>query len=87
LVDGDGSTVWLCEDVRADFDLATETIRSVLLGHRVPPADLALLHDDLLPGWGDEWLLPLRFLHRQLRLLALERAGGDATVTAISPVC
>ena len=87
IVAGDGSTVWLCEDVHADFDVVTETIRTALAGQPVSMSDLAELHDDLLPGWDDEWVLPLRFLHRQLRLLALERVGRDAPVTTSSPVC
>ena len=76
--------MWLCEDVHADFDVVTETIRTALAGQPVSMSDLAELHDDLLPGWDDEWVLPLRFLHRQLRLLALVMA---APVTTSSPVC
>jgi DNA-binding SARP family transcriptional activator len=87
IVDADGSTVWLCADVETDFDRATGVIRAVLVGRPVPPGELATLRDDLLPDWPDEWVVPIRFLHRQLRLLALERAAGDAAVTTVSPVC
>ncbi|MCY4725956.1 hypothetical protein NYO98_06675 [Nocardioides sp. STR2] len=91
LVDGDGSTLWLCEGVLTDFDEATAVIRAVLLGEPVAPERLASLAGDVLPEWDDEWVVQVRFLHRQLRLLALERAGqrrhGDdhlATLTVTS---
>lgn len=87
VVEGDGSTVWLCDDVSTDFDDATEVVRAVLLGQPVPSERLATLQGDVLPGWTDEWVEPARFLHRQLRLLAFERATRDATVTTTSPPC
>ena len=87
VVDGDGSTLWLCDDVRTDFDDATEVVRAVLLGQPVPSERLATLQGDVLPGWTDEWVEPARFLHRQLRLLACERATRDAAVTTTSPPC
>lgn len=73
VLDGDGSTVWLCEDVTADLTEAAETIRAVLTGLPVHQERIGLLQGDLLPDWRDEWVLPVRFLHRQLRLLAIER--------------
>lgn len=85
IVDGDASTVWLCEGVSSDLDDAMDVVRDVLLGHPVRRERLGMLHDDLLPGWGDDWLLPVRFLHRQLRLLAIERSTRDAAVTTASP--
>jgi DNA-binding SARP family transcriptional activator len=87
VIDGDGSTVWLCEDVLADFDEATDVVRAVLLGEPVPGERLAFLTGDVLPGWDDEWVVPVRFLHRQLRLLALDRASRDAAVTTGAPRC
>ena len=87
VVDGDGSTVWLCECVLADFDEATAVIRAALLGEPVPEERLRFLDDDVLPGWEDEWVVPVRFLHRQLRLLASDRATRDAAVTTVSPRC
>ena len=83
---GDAWTVWLCDGIGADFDRSTEVVRAVLVGERVPPERLALLADDVLPEWPDEWVVPVRFLHRQLRLLALERAR-DASVTTPSQRC
>jgi DNA-binding SARP family transcriptional activator len=85
VVDGDGSTIWLCEGVASDFDEATAAVRAVLLGEQVTAAHLTTLVDDVLPTWEDEWVLPVRFVHRQLRLLALERAPRDAGVTMLSP--
>ena len=73
VVDGDGSTIWLCEGVASDFDEATAVVRAVLLGEQVTAAHLATLVDDVLPSWDDQWVMPVRFVHRQLRLLALER--------------
>ena len=87
VADGDASTVWLCDEIRTDFDEATEVVRAVLVGDHVPPERLAVLADDVLPDWPDEWLAPVRFLHRQLRLLALERAARDASVTTDSQRC
>jgi DNA-binding SARP family transcriptional activator len=75
LVDGDATTLWLCEGVLTDFDEATAVLRAVLLDEPVPVERLASLGDDVLPEWDDEWLVPVRFLHRQLRLLALDRAA------------
>jgi DNA-binding SARP family transcriptional activator len=87
VVDGDSSTIWLCEGVASDFDDATAVIRAVLLGEAVTAAHLGALADDVLPDWSDEWVVPVRFVHRQLRLLALERAARDAAVTTLSPRC
>jgi hypothetical protein len=87
ILDADGSTVWLCAGVEADLDRATGVIRAVLVGGPVSPGELATLRGDLLLDWGDEWVVPVRFLHRQLRLLALERAAGGAAVKTVSPGC
>jgi DNA-binding SARP family transcriptional activator len=87
LLDGDGSTVWLCEDVMTDFDQATSAVRAALLGQPVSPELLAALADDVLPSWDEDWVAPVRFLHRQLRMLALERAARDAAVTTAAPRC
>jgi DNA-binding SARP family transcriptional activator len=87
VIDGDGSTVWLCDGVRADFDDAREVLRGVLLGQQFIADQLAVLGADVLPDWTDEWVASARFLHRQLRLLALERAARDAAVTTTSQRC
>jgi DNA-binding SARP family transcriptional activator len=87
IADADWSTVWLCADVAVDFDQATDVIRAALLGHPVSTGELATLRDDLLPDWEDDWVVANRFLHRQLRLLALETVTGDAPVTTVSSVC
>jgi DNA-binding SARP family transcriptional activator len=74
IVGGDASTIWLLPDVDVDLDHAMQVIRSLLLGDPTEPAQLHLLLDDVLPEWDEEWVHLLRFLHRQLRLQALERA-------------
>jgi hypothetical protein len=40
-----------------------------------------LLLDDVLPDWDEEWLTLPRFLHRQLRLQALDRAIANELAT------
>ena len=87
VIDADGSTVWLCGGVLADFHEATDVVRAVLLGEPVAGERLASLSGDVLPGWEDEWVVPVRFLHRQLRLLSLDRARRDAAVTTGPPRC
>jgi hypothetical protein len=87
IADGDTSTVWLCDGVHADFDEATEVLRAVLVGDAVQADRLGVLHGDVLPDWPDEWVVPVRFLHRQLRLLALERSTRDACVTTHPQRC
>lgn len=87
VVDGDGTTVWLSDGVGSDFEEAAAVVRDVLVGEEVTQTRLATLAEDVLPDWDDEWLRSVRFVHRQLRLLALERAAGDAPVTTISPRC
>lgn len=84
IADGDASTVWLCDGVRADFDEATEVVRALLVGAAVQADRIAVLRGDVLPDWPDEWVVPIRFLHRQLRLLALEQSARDACVTTPS---
>jgi DNA-binding SARP family transcriptional activator len=86
IVDGDAITVWLCEGVRSDFDEATDLVRSVLSGDQTPSGARVLLERDVLPDWPDEWLVPVRFVHRQLRLLALglaERRLCDDTLATL----
>ena len=73
VVDGDSSTVWLCDNVDVDFVRAMGAIRSLLAGHSATPAAFAMLLDDVLPDWDEDWVRPIRFVHRQLRLQALDR--------------
>lgn len=74
VVGGDASTIWLLPDVDVDLDAAMRAIRALLQGEPTDRDQLAVLLDDVLPDWDEEWVQPLRFLHRQLRLQALERA-------------
>lgn len=74
VVEGDSSTVWLCPDVDVDLDRAMATIRSSLCGSTRHSLGLETLIDDVLPDWDEEWIWPVRFLHRQLRLQVLDRA-------------
>lgn len=75
VVAGDTSTVWLHRDITVDVDDAVIAARALLAGTPSSSArHLDALFEDLLPEWDEEWLCSPRFLHRQLRLQALDRA-------------
>lgn len=75
--------VWLREGTAVDLWAAEESIRSLgdgLTGLGPTSAgaagrdpDLRLLDADVLPDWGEDWVLLERERHRQRRLHALER--------------
>jgi DNA-binding SARP family transcriptional activator len=72
VVDADASTVWLCDGVKVDLDLAMAAIRSALIGTRSVGAPVQSLAADVLPDWDEDWVWPTRFLYRQLRLQVLD---------------
>jgi DNA-binding SARP family transcriptional activator len=74
VVDGDTSAVWLCPDVRVDINEARKVVRSLFAGSSPSSLTIPMLLDDVLPDWDDDWVWSIRFLHRQLRLQALDRA-------------
>jgi DNA-binding SARP family transcriptional activator len=74
LLDGHVTHVWLGDAVSVDLDAATASARRVLAGQRLSGAEVEHLLEDVLPDWDEEWLAIPRFLHRQLRLQALDRA-------------
>ncbi|NYE37609.1 DNA-binding SARP family transcriptional activator [Nocardioides cavernae] len=79
LVLGDALDVWLNPDLTVDLWDAEAQARSLCAGEapRVDDLpDLALLTQDLLPGWYDDWLAVAQESFRQQRLHALER-GAD----------
>lgn len=77
LVRCEATVVRLSADVDVDFwvgeDLTTALCATEDLSFHPAPQDLALLADDLLPDWYDDWLAVERESYRQRRLHALER--------------
>jgi DNA-binding SARP family transcriptional activator len=76
LIDMSGRQLGLSPFVTVDLH------QSAALAHRllddvgtldVSELNEQMLHDDLLPDWYEEWILPDRESYRQLRLHALER--------------
>src|SRR4051794_10481321 len=70
--------VALAENIRVDLHRAEESILQVSSARDdLPPSldeeVLSLLDDDVLRGWGEDWVLLERERHRQRRLHALER--------------
>ena len=69
----------LSDDIVVDL-WEGEVLAGRLCGDDVPPpsvlTDLALLIQDLLPSWQEEWLMVEQESYRQKRLHALERSAG-----------
>jgi DNA-binding SARP family transcriptional activator len=77
LVAEDGRALWLdCDDV--DFDLVTQWASHVVQAaperQQLPPA----LGLELLPGWGEAWLIDHREHLALMQLCALEEYGASA---------
>ncbi len=70
----DGETVALAPHVEIDVDAVTAAANEVLRDPRSQSLAAldALIADELLPGWYDDWVLLRRERLRQLRLHALE---------------
>lgn len=71
LLVSEGDQLRLAPHVEVDLDLARDSLNT----GRPDPVDprcAALLSQDLLPAWDDDWLVIERERHRQLRLHALE---------------
>lgn len=80
LLDADGDTVALIEDVDVDVAALLRVAHRVLAGD-VGPHDLQVLLEDgeVLPGWDDDWLVPDRERLRQLRMHVLEALADHLT--------
>lgn len=78
LVQGNATTVWLSDGVDVDLWAAEELAHQVSGGRPRPEAmaDLALLRQDLLPDWSEDWLEPEQESYRQKRLHALEHGAA-----------
>jgi len=78
--------LWLNPDVKVDFRVTVPRVLSALAGDEatdrtidVLQHELALLGDDLLPDWYEDWVLIERERFRQLRLHALEQISERLT--------
>ena len=93
LIESDRADLTLAPAVSIDYRYVSSQLRTREgLGDRLVP----LLVDDLLPGWHDDWLLPIQERYRQLRLHGLHAIAEqalcedrlsdaiDAALTAIS---
>lgn len=78
LVQGNATMVWTSEGLDVDLWAAEDIARQVSVPDPAPEplADLALLRDDLLPGWTEDWLVLEQESYRQKRLHALERGAA-----------
>lgn len=86
LIKSSTTHLWLNPDVKVDFRVTIPRAMSALNGgvSSTPTADalqqeLALLGDDLLPDWYEDWVLIERERFRQLRLHALEQISQRFT--------
>jgi len=61
-------------EAESDFVAAHVAAACALRGEPLSLDDIALLSNDLLPGWHEEWVLPAQESFRLLRVQALEAA-------------
>jgi DNA-binding SARP family transcriptional activator len=79
LVTGASTSVRLSEDVRVDLWQGEEQAKLLCEEpepHGVTATNLAVLRDDLLPDWEEDWLTVEQESYRQKRLHALERSAA-----------
>jgi DNA-binding SARP family transcriptional activator len=78
LVGANPTHVWLQEGTEVDLWHAEESLQALSAGRTPdtvaadPAAALHMLDADVLPDWGEDWVLLERERHRQRRLHALE---------------
>jgi DNA-binding SARP family transcriptional activator len=68
-------------DADTDFANAEAAAAAALSGAPLGYEDIRLLSDDLLPGWHEEWLMPLCSRFHELRVQALEAACRTMTAS------
>jgi DNA-binding SARP family transcriptional activator len=80
LIKASSTHLWLNPEVDVDFRVSVPRVLSALNGDEASSRtvdalqdELALLADDLLPDWYEDWVLIERERFRQLRLHALEQ--------------
>jgi len=64
--------VWVCDSQIRRLRTPAEQVGTGALEPAATDDVLSLLHRDVLPSWGDDWILVERERHRQSRLHALE---------------
>ena len=69
--------------LEADTDLVKAEAAAVMAldGAELAYGDIRLLAEDLLPGWHEEWILPLHERFHDLRVQALEAACRTMTLS------
>ena len=74
-----GDTLVLRSEIAVDTQAFADSARSILQGSVTATAEWAVLRipGDLLPGWGDDWLIFERERFRQLRLHALDALASQ----------
>jgi DNA-binding SARP family transcriptional activator len=77
LVDGDE----LVLDAQTDLLEAQRLVAEALAGGALTLPQIALLSEDILPGWHDEWVLEAQDRFRLLRVQALEAACRSMVVS------
>ena len=61
-------------EARSDLQEAHHAAARALAGNSLTLEEIALLSNDILPGWHEEWVLPQQEAFRLLRVQALETA-------------
>lgn len=61
-------------DAESDFEAAHRIAARALAGEPLALEEIALLSNDVLPGWHEEWVLPEHDAFHMLRVQALETA-------------
>jgi len=68
-------------NARTDLAQAQGAAARALNGEALTFAEITLLTEDILPGWHDEWVLPVQDAFRLLRVQALEAACRTMTAS------
>jgi DNA-binding SARP family transcriptional activator len=68
-------------NARTDLADAQRAAARALDGQELTLAEITLLTEDILPGWHDEWVLPVQDAFRLLRVQALEAACRTMTAS------
>jgi DNA-binding SARP family transcriptional activator len=68
-------------NAQTDLAQAQRVAARALDGEELTLAEISLLSEDILPGWHDEWVLPVQEAFRLLRVQALEAACCTMTAS------